>query len=864
MRGKKKLEGLKLSKRLVARLGALLVRKVDVTEAVLELARPRSTLSKVLTDQQVLKDASALDSVGLARLCGKHGVEEETKLQIVEGEGWRTIALSDEVLAEAAWEEESSAAAEPARGEIVHRGRFRAEEAAAEELFTAKEMERLKLQALTSAEPKEKVEAIRKLSFAPIPDGEKAEFFLGRLSDPDSPVRTEAAQLLVQLGLSQDIADAIRELEEGTEKEKLFAVGRMSKILAQRARGVEIGAGLRALIGRLREERSAPVRRGLLECLEEASPVISTSPEHERQLIRLLISILPQDFTGLDVPVRRVLRALGRHAPERVTPALWDELDKTADRRIAVHLLMVLSFLPDFVGKERLAAALAGEIAKPEESEVDFRALGGILQRMGGGAIGPLLSVFKRANRVQKRYIVRLLGDTCRFESVPAGLKEDTAELCLRILEGEDREVRMAVMETQLPCDMELSDETRTRLASAFLENVHAFSFPADVENVEYTIARMGMGAAGPIIMRLDPKLPSNERVRAVRLLGELCRVESERGTRGSGEPMRILRTLQRLSFEDFPDKGELLIAIGRICSTRFISRKVVEVVARNVWQNLEEPEMRVSAYEAMGLVASSRRSEKRRVREAVETFKQELLKEPPEFSAEATILDDEQVFEIGPEAGHYTDVIPTVVKGLGRITLGHPESKELRVEITTFLIDRWRAMMTGETIWGPGSVGAVIEELKELGSDGRTPVNLKAEIVKALAGRLSSVPVMLALGEVFAADDPSAELGVYASGVAVKLLRRKDETGQFREEERDVILGVLAKIAGRRALETHVRGTENIREAIIEELFAGLRDRVEDTFESLVDLRDRSGLPDELKATVAERLAAYSGLVRY
>ena len=764
----------------------------------------------------------------------------------------------------------SPAASVPARrtsrGELARAGIMTK---AAEALFPPQEIERLRLVVLTSARREEKIEALRRLAYSPLEADEKAELFLGRLVDSDPDVRVEAAQLLRTLGLDPEVAESIRELERGDEAQKLFAVDRLGHRMTKGG-PLEVGAALIVFMWRLREEGKASVRRPLMERLEEAAPVIARAPERAEELVRLLVTHFATDPMSVAGPGRRLVRRLGAELPF-LRDVLWNEYDGTSNRHVRVFVLQLLSGFEGFRKDERLPAAAAEEIARADEREVGFRLLGDMLAGLEDVGVKALVGVFPSARLAQQKYIVRLFGDICRYRKVSKEKKEEVAELFLGLLTGHQREVQLAVLQTQLPADRDLSEETRHSLAEAFVTHVHMFGFPADTDNCEHTISRAGLAAVGPLLERLGIHSPPPERTRAARILGDLAREEcelqgasptTEAAAALAGAFLEVLRTLQRCSLESkFPDRTVAFTAMGKVASTPVIPAETVELIARNLMERREQENLGHRVLEGLGFIAGSPHVGQERAKKIEDIFRKQLTSDLPEISTEESEEDGVAVFAIGEEAQLYTDAVPAAVMGLAQIALGRRATKERTTDVVDFLLGRWEKVTTNELDWGPPGSGALIEALKQIASSPRVEVAHKVRIVRALARRVVHLSAMEALGDIFASEDRSVDLGRLAAAVGVGLLRRRVD-GKFREDEREVALRVLGRIASRATLDIETALTKRLRADVVEELFAGAGDGVSGAYEALARMRSREGLPEELREGISRKLSAYESLV--
>ncbi len=186
-----------LSDRLAVRLAALLAYKVDLTAAAIECLRDSEPLQHVLLHPRLFEATKSLDTESLKSLA-LPGEQLPASFVVCEAGGWKTIALEEELLAEQSEPEAPEAPQLPAltqRGQVLHASEIH-------ELFTRRDIAELELTLRTSADPKEKVTAIRRLALSPAADREKMALFASALMDREAEVRSEAAQALASLGLA--------------------------------------------------------------------------------------------------------------------------------------------------------------------------------------------------------------------------------------------------------------------------------------------------------------------------------------------------------------------------------------------------------------------------------------------------------------------------------------------------------------------------------------------------------------------------------------------------------------------------------------------------------------------------------------
>ncbi|MHC4915586.1 MAG: hypothetical protein ACYTGB_08850, partial [Planctomycetota bacterium] len=433
----------------------------------------------------------------------------------------------------------------------------------------------------------------------------------------------------------------------------------------------------------------------------------------------------------------------------------------------------------------------------------------------------------------------------------------------LRCLEGAAKELRLGVLETILPADPRLSPELRARLAEAYVESFSDLVFKADVELAESTLAHMGTAALAVLLDRLGPSWPADERARACRVVGEMGRLAATGQLRAAADEDRLreaARQLLKASTARFPQPGVLAVAMGKMSAA--IEREAAALQA--VWRRVEE--MKVpehSALEAFSWVASGPAASRDMAEAACTGLMRKLSEPEPDSLGEIREVraGSERSLELSPAASDFVNAMPAVVRGLARVAQAPVSDAPMRSRILTALINRWKDLVSGRRIWGPAAATTIIEGLRDLARTESAKPAEKLEVIRALGLRLADPPAMRAIAEVLARDSGSPQLAGPASSAALALLGLKNQRGRFPEEDREHVLWCLARILGRKTLDTSDPRTAKLRERILEELYDGLNDGVNGVYDAMVALIEDENLPEGLRAEVSERLAARSAL---
>ncbi|HYG77687.1 MAG TPA: hypothetical protein VEK08_21960 [Planctomycetota bacterium] len=889
VRRPEEVKGLGLSSRLLIRVGALLKKKVAISLTVLETAKPGTPAETLLLNGQLLTGSDTLDTAALQQLVAAQADAKDMLLAISSADdGFRVVCFQEELDAGEGWGAESSdahdaatAAAAPAALTPVAGSALRNDTTSTSEtLVSGPEIERARLKLMTAADPAERTEALRTLAFAPLSSTQKLDALLIGLSDREPQLRAEAAGLLTGIGADRDISEALSGLNHADPARRLAALDRLGVLLKKPVPDLEIGSVAVLALSMLKFQFDNALTGNLLDLLRNCAPALGRNPERLAEVIRVVMGLLAtavknkvtaQELESLLIPAHRLVNSLARAVPQALFAALEAERERSSDLVTEAFLLQSLLDLPPASedGEQKLLERSAAYIGRDTDEGRDSRAIGVRLARRGDKAIVALCDAFAAAHMGAQKYFLILFDDIARLNKLTAASLERAAKVVLQCIDTGSKGVRMSAMECRFICDMEISEETRGALAKSIFDSISDFIFRTDIEKVEGTLARLGLPAAEPLLARLAPERPPEDRIRAVRLLGEWSQcVKAPRGqiARLQQTVTDVLRRLQALTLDEkFPDRGELLCALGKLVSSPAASKDADTVITRTLLDAAKGTDSAIvpRALEGLSYVASSRRAQADLIHATSELLRHVLDELTLDIGTDTKTVDGETIIEIkGGEK--FTNFLPILLRGMSRIACSSSCPPAIMRDLGTELLRRWKKICSGELMWGPANSTLLIQALKELGCHKMFPPELRLEILRSFAPKHVQAPIMHAITEILAADDtPATAVGAVTIGFAI--LGRRGKEGQFSNEDREEILKALVRIAGRRVLgATSPEGQEKgdtLRKMIVDEVFKGLKDFVPHTYEALVVLRENGNLPKELREDIERRLKDYQTL---
>jgi len=844
-----------LSPRLAARVCALRAKGLGVSPGFLESVRPGCPAERLLLRTDLLRNASRMTPERFGRLAGEIFGSDQPPVLAVNPDGSRVIALSDQVehrQVEVVKAEDAVAVFSPVGTGLKVIG-----EEETRKLFTPEEVSRLKIVILTSADPAEKIEAIRRLALSPLNPTDKGMVLIHALADSDAAVRVEAADALSALGLTPGIASAARSLGEGNLKQRIRAAERMGA-LAEQVGESEISVILTMLAGAINSEESDEVKTTLIRSFKGACGVVARSRAYAAEMVRLLVRQLEGAPEVLYRPVREILGEVGRRAPGVMTELIIQELMVVKAPPLRWLLFGVLATFP--VPQEHRAQLARMGVADLEASdtpEEDCKGIGGMLCDWGVEAVKPLLAALPESGDAQKIYIVRLIDEIVCHRGGDDAAQESAAAL-LDLLRVSNKHVRVPIIETRVITHPKLSDALKARMARELLDSITDFANPRMKDVIEADAVRLGkaaLEAARGVLIEEDDHARRQSACRVMAEIVEACK--------GAAKRRRLADDMLAVCVEEWEKreekKGYLAETIARIsvCSSA-PPEQLTEIAAdfKDVVFNIPEPS---GVLLALGHISASSKLDIKSRFDIAQTLFELLDATLPELTDKvlaSTTNDDDVVYHFGSEVTAYTEMIPACLEGLEKIYFG-TRAKSLRARIADFLIEKWNETSNWTTIWGPDALELLMHALSRIARDDSTNPDCRGKIVEALGEHLDFMPVVEEIGAILAADQSLPRIGAAACEIGSKLLQR---ASRHREDQPGPLLKAIGAIAARTSLGKDPEKARKLRERTLQMLYSGVKEGLPEAVEALRRMKDCPALPAATREEIGVRVDIVEG----
>jgi hypothetical protein len=850
-----------IGRRLATRVVALRSRRLDVTATVLAEAASGGPIEDLLLAPEMLRSAASLTERQLQEQARDRGYEQWELLRLVgEGRGgWRVVALQDDVLAE-----EALAEAEAAPGAVLVRaetGQISARET--HELFTPEEVARLKLCVLTSQDADERVEAVRKLVFAPLEGAQKAGIFLNVLIDSEAAprVRREAIRSLEQIGFRSDMAEAVRGLFLEDAEEAVYAIQRLGVLLAEAEPG-EAALALAVILEVFEESRDERTMRELLRLIGGSAAILVSNYQKTEQFVQSALRQLDRDFEELRLDVEGALKACAERAPELMADLLWRELQRTESAAVRGLLLTLSESLAREPGRTAELARLAvQEILNPALPESERARLRYGLVRFGEPAVLTALERVAQASGVERSELIRLLDVLCTESEVSHETVQQAVNVFVDLLKVGDSVTRRSILTASLLAEERIEPPLQRELAEELLALMTEMNLPGTLDAIQGTLERIGTEALAPACRFMRREYPSEPAQRAALAAGAIIQQHPDNVDElVAGE---LLEVCTALLHDEALEEGAFAIPLAAVCGYTRPGATQFEACLRELRDDVWKLPYAMDALDALGIMGGAPNADPARQRELFELFDGIVRFQARTGMGALKETEEGPVYEFGREMQFDVRAVPSAVKGLERICLSPQAPAELRTAVVKRLLVLWEGVAKVRIIWGPAAIEALVSAMCSAACSQQATAETKVRLGVSLLRFLNKINVIRSIGLIFSQPDESPAMRETALEAGLQVLDEWEES-ELQDEERNIaLLKSVGRIAANPALDVADEQVRRFRERALQALYSGLREGMTEVREPLLLMRDCPDLPPAQKQEIDERLGKAFGLVR-
>jgi len=853
-----------LSRRLAARVAALLSRKMDVTPTLLEMARPGSALEALLLGGGLVDKAESISEEQVRTIAGGCGFAEHAVLRLVAGEdGWRTLALEDDVLAEEVQAGETTSDVAEAAGALVRTTPAELSSRETGTLFTPEQVAELKLEALTSQDVQKRTEALRKLVFTPIPGSRKAEVFVHVLLDSEAEprVRREAMRSLEQLGFRPDLAEAVRGLFAESGADLPYFIQRLGA-LAGDAGEAEQRVTLAVLLEALGRTEESAVVAELLRVAGGWAELLVGDHRQMEQFLQAALRHLERDFDRLRSHVDEAILRCAEAESEWVGQLLWKELDRRGAANVRSFLITVLdrTVTGSEAARELTARALS-ELVDPRLTEKEKARLRYGLVRLAEPAVKEAVSRLQDAKPSDRPELVRVVDVLCREGNVSPQMFEEAVRALLDMLRVGDRYTRRTILEVPVLGDARIEEGLQAELAEEMLSHMAEFRLPDTLNTMRSTLERIGPAALRPLFEYIQRQYPEPEVEAALLGVGRIIRSKSER------VPADLAVHLARYCFDLFDQRdvrrGGFTVALASVCGFTEPGRQVLARAVNIMRERLWKVPYSFDMLDALGIIAGSPNVARKQQEELCNLFDNIVSMKGPEKLGYESGEAGERVYIFGREVDFDAKVVPAVVRGLGRICVSENATPAIRRRVIKRFLILWEGVSTVRIAWSPAAIEALVRGMCDAACSPPVEPDVKVRLGRSLLRFLNKLSVVRSIGQIGArpeAGDPMEGFCLEAAHALMAAWERSDEQD---DERRAALLKSIAQIAANPSLDNRNREVAALRDNALRMLFRGLRESVGDVREPLEMMYECPALSRKQRNDIAHRLTRAYGIVK-
>jgi hypothetical protein len=216
---------------------------------------------------------------------------------------------------------------------------------------------------------------------------------------------------------------------------------------------------------------------------------------------------------------------------------------------------------------------------------------------------------------------------------------------------------------------------------------------------------------------------------------------------------------------------------------------------------------------------------------------------------------EGETVLHFGRETTAYTDMIPRILAGLGRMMNAPKTPDPLFEAIAVELVKLWAEITEYRRVWAPAATIALARLLGEIALGTRRGDRMADEIADLLSRKLILLPVMQVLSRLAMVRRDSERMDLIALKAFNELAKRLNEEPAPDATERRQIIETMAAISKRDRIGEREKDIEHARKVVIESAFDAMRDKMFAARLILEDLAKSESLGESMRADISRRL---------
>ncbi|RME02513.1 MAG: hypothetical protein D6805_09675, partial [Planctomycetota bacterium] len=606
----------------------------------------------------------------------------------------------------------------------------------AENLFSSQELAQLKLQLLTSSNPKLRLEALRKIYYSPLPPEQKYQLFLQTLGDDNVEIRQETLRLAASLqnSIPSPLLKKLAQLLDQSPSQARNALRELLQHPLPKTQYLHVFLATACIKCLELFGHELDIKTMALALLENLAPNLPLNKQDTLQFIETFLSYHEEKNFSLMERIQKTTLAFAKQYPETTLFYLEKRIEENPPLRTLL-LWIYFQLHPKKFSQKYKKLILQKELLDYLQGTTSVFLFEKFLDQEFRTSIPTLLQSLQARKLSFRLRDLKLLEGIFLRVNPPKQYWHDLAKEIITALRFSPLPVTNWALESKIMLSPNIPFPLREKFVQEILYHLRQTQFQQYRQNLFQLLAKFSMAAVRPLLRFIeDPAVDNIVRKEAIHELVHILLQAPQKSLPVQKAFHHIFQRFSKLYLQTQQEcQGALAQALGKICYSPLATFSQVEQTYQLLLKSIPHSPFALEAMEGLSYLANSPSLSQSHQEKLVKLFLNLLGQSLKERPGIVRLQPTGVVFEEDLRSKIHTSLIPPILDGIAYLFCRPKLHQHLQKLILKTLLIKWKKVSSFEEIWSPFNIERLLHTMQKIGSYPHTPFQIKNAILQEL-----------------------------------------------------------------------------------------------------------------------------------